>query len=63
MTMAFGSASTVITSIEERATPVSVKLLAWTVFAGVLVAIAICALLVSAPPAVDTISGMGLIGP
>ena len=63
MTMAFGSASTVITSVEERATPVSVKLLAWTVFAGVLVAIAIGALLVSAPPAVDTISGMGLIGP
>jgi hypothetical protein len=63
MTMAFGTASTIATPVERRATSVSVKLLAWTVFAGVLVAIAIYAVLVSAPPTVDTISGMGLIGP
>jgi hypothetical protein len=39
------------------------KLLAWTVFAGVLVVIALYAVAVSPPPDVDAFASMSLIGP
>jgi hypothetical protein len=45
-------------------TPViSGKFLAWTIFAGILVAIAIYAIAISPPPDVDGLAMMSLIGP